>query len=352
MALTGKVVFSSGSSVDFDIWSLDLATGHISQLTSGNNLNDHPRWSPDGTRIAFTRIDEDSIPSVWVMDPDGKGQSKLTENIYCRYPSWHPDGKSIIFSGNGGDRRDLNICSIALDGGGLEILLDFPGIESHPTFTPDGESILFSASQQQSSKFLPNGVSDIMEYHIRSGKLRTLHTHPAHDSGPVCSPDGERIAFTSHRNGQSPEEYQAFFDNYYEILRYGTNAQGRRAITLMKDFQEDGDIYVSNREGTELVQVTNDQLADRSVCWSPCGQYLMYTCTNLKTPNSDRIFVVDSVSGNQVELQYDRSPLEREIGADNVFNMGIFSKLTPEWFARIFVDKSFFGAERHPHWTK
>ena len=70
MGLIGKVVFSSGRATDFDIWCLDLVKGELTQLTKGRNFNDYPRWSPSGDLIAFTRADEDSIASIWVMEPD------------------------------------------------------------------------------------------------------------------------------------------------------------------------------------------------------------------------------------------------------------------------------------------
>lgn len=352
MGLSGKVVFSSGRAADFDIWSLDLSNNRLTQLTTGNHLNDHPRWSPDGSTIAFVRAEEDGVSSIWVMDPDGKNQRQVTQGIYCRTPAWHPDGKTIIFSGNGGNREELSVCSVSLDGSGLKMLFDAPGIESSPTFTPDGESILFAAPHHDSHRFAPVGSTDIMEFRIRDGVLRAIHSHPSHDFGPVCSPDGERIAFTSHRNGKSVEEYQAVFEEYRRIVCHGTNAEGRKAMAVMKQFQEDGDIHISNREGTRLLQLTDDQAADRAICWSPCGNFIMYTSTTLDAPNTDRLLVVDSFSGEPVELTYDRAPLESEIGADKALNRNLFSKLTPDRFERLFTESSFWGAERNPDWTR
>lgn len=45
MDLKGKIVFSSGISVNFDIWCLDLESGSLLQLTHGDSVNDFPRWS-------------------------------------------------------------------------------------------------------------------------------------------------------------------------------------------------------------------------------------------------------------------------------------------------------------------
>ena len=120
----------------------------------------------------------------------------------------------------------------------------------------------------------------------------------------------------------------------------------------MKAFQDDGDVYVANRDGTHLVQLTDDHRADRSLCWSPCGNFLMYTSTELDNPNTDRLCVINANSGEPVPFSYDRGPLEREIGANQALNQGLYARLTPDILERLFVESSFWGAERHPDWTR
>lgn len=352
MGLTGTVVFSSGRAVDFDIWSLDLATGKLTQLTRGEHFNDYPKWSPDGSRIAFVRVQEDAIPSLWLMDRDGGNQRRITHDVVCQAPSWHPDGSRIIFSGNVGNRSELSVCSVSCDGSDLQTIFDAPGIESTPMLSPDGECVIFAASSSTQGQYLPLGATDIMEYRFSDRTLRSIHSHLAKDSGPVYSPDGERIAFTSHRNGKSAADYEEIFRQYREILSKGTNAQARKAIQLMKTFQGDGDIYISNRDGTHLVQRTDDHRADRSLCWSPCGNFLMYTSTQLDDPHTDRLIVINANTGEPVGLSYNREPLEQEIGAQQALNRGIFAQLTPDLVERLFVESSFWGAERHPDWTR
>ena len=352
MGLTGKVVFSSGRAADFDIWSLDLVSGKLTQLTQGRHFNDHPRWSPSGDLIAFTRASEDSISSIWVMDPDGGNQRRVTKGVFCQTPSWHPDGKTIVFSGNGGNQTELSVCSVSLDGSDFKVLFDRPGIETAPTLTPDGKSIIFCAESHTGRGADALGSTDIMEYHIPSGEVRTIHSHPLHDCDAVCSPNGEWIAFVSFRKGTDPEEYKDVMRQYQDIIREGSNAEGRKAMQIMKGMQEDGDIYISDREGTILRQLTEDHRSDRAPCWSPCGNYIMYSSTNMDDPHTDRLRVINVHSGEPVPFTYDREPLEREINANNVLNQTILHKLMPDRIERLFFENAFWGAERHPSWTR
>jgi Tol biopolymer transport system component len=350
MRLAGKVVFSSGRATDFDIWCLDLEKGELTQLTKGQHLNDYPRWSPHGDLIAFTRVAEDSIASLWIMDPDGGNQRQVTSGIYCRAPSWHPDGTTIVFSGNAQDTSELNICSVSVDGSDLHVLLSRPGIESMPTVTPDGESILFCAEGAGCGSTSPGGSTDIMEYNIAWKELRTIHSHPLRDCDPTCSPDGELIAFVSYRRGTDPEEYRKAMREYRESICHGTNAEARRALQLMKELQRGGDIYVSDRRGTLLRQVTDNGRADSTPCWSPCGNFIMYSTTDIDNPNTGRLCVVNAHTCEPVPFSYDRGPLEREIGAHQALNQSLMQKLLPDTIERLLVDSSFWGAERRPCW--
>jgi hypothetical protein len=71
----------------------------------------NPRWSPDGSRIAFdsTRHGLDN-KELYVMNADGSNQTRLTDNIdEDRFPSWSPDGQRIAFRRGGGPTHGINI---------------------------------------------------------------------------------------------------------------------------------------------------------------------------------------------------------------------------------------------------
>lgn len=68
------------------------------RLTSGL-FDGEVAWSPDGNRIAFTRIDDDlRVGSIYVMKPDGTGVRRVTRGFVDMSPTWSPDGRQIAFA--------------------------------------------------------------------------------------------------------------------------------------------------------------------------------------------------------------------------------------------------------------
>ena len=76
-----------------------------------------PRWSPDGTRLAFVSH-RDFDPEVYVANADGTGQTRLTnEKAIDTGPAWSSDGSRIAFEH--GTERPRAIYTVNADGTGL-----------------------------------------------------------------------------------------------------------------------------------------------------------------------------------------------------------------------------------------
>jgi dipeptidyl aminopeptidase/acylaminoacyl peptidase len=87
------------------LWIIDAATGAARQITSGDEWNDtDPQWSPDGTRLAFVsdrtgkELDEGRNSDVWVVPAAGGALTKIsTSEQRDASPIWSPDGATIAF---------------------------------------------------------------------------------------------------------------------------------------------------------------------------------------------------------------------------------------------------------------
>jgi Tol biopolymer transport system component len=93
---------------------------------------------------------------LWVMNADGSGKRRLTDNGATNWsPSWHPDGKRIVFSSNMDDwkpelkrfGRNFELYLMNLDGTGLERLTYNDTFDSFPMFSPDGKKLSFAANR-------------------------------------------------------------------------------------------------------------------------------------------------------------------------------------------------------------
>ena len=123
-------------------------TGVATRLTNDVMSEGKPAWSPDGRQIAFVRFrsTSDEATDIYVMNPDGSGQTNLTNNAYQNFltpPVWSPDGTRITFvSGN----RELFVMNA--DGTGAIQLTTNGRVgaeETHIAWSPDGKRIAFES---------------------------------------------------------------------------------------------------------------------------------------------------------------------------------------------------------------
>ena len=95
----------------------------VQRLTTGPNNNDHPDWSPDGSKLVFTKDSSVLNAAVYVLDLFSLRQTRLTnEEGYNGYPCWSPDGTKIVFSS---DRNgSLGIWMMDADGSNVALVFD------------------------------------------------------------------------------------------------------------------------------------------------------------------------------------------------------------------------------------
>ena len=88
------------------IWKVNAASGRTVRLGRGDWHDKEPRWSPDGTRIAFSssRGEErhrwPDLGSIWVMDRQGRGAREITPGTgMAEAPRWSRDGRHVYWVG-------------------------------------------------------------------------------------------------------------------------------------------------------------------------------------------------------------------------------------------------------------
>jgi Tol biopolymer transport system component len=194
--LKGTIVFQSDirSADNPDgrnhIFTLDLPSAKVTQLTSGRNHHDqHPKWSPDGRRISFVSSRSGNF-DLYVMNADGTGVTRVTDHPANDFdPIWMPDGQSMIFSSERDSRSDLYRVWLA-DRRVARLTQHFVGRAIMPNVSPDGKFVAFAAQTLQRLQF--------WEFQIHILDLATGTTRALGNTGGACwpswSPDGRQLA--------------------------------------------------------------------------------------------------------------------------------------------------------------
>lgn len=196
----GKIAFVTTKWGNYEIGVVrGDGLGAISQFTNNPAEDFTPKWSPDGTRIAFkSNRGGDGKWRIYIIDGISGGNAvqctdPVNDEIEDSDPNWSYDGSQIVFrrkkAGNNDIwvipyRKSSNTC------GNATRVISHDADETDPAFSPNGDRIAFSSNR--------DGNYDIFTARFPDGGgIKKLTDNPNDDLWPDYSPDGSKILYHS-----------------------------------------------------------------------------------------------------------------------------------------------------------
>ncbi len=266
-----------------------------------------PRISPDGRQVAyvFSTIDlkqNRRVTSIWLIPSAGAGTPRriTAEGFNANSPRWSPDGTRLAFlssRGEAGGRPQIHV--MRMDGGeALPVSRLKNGVTSYQ-WSPQGDRFVAVSQSGPSDSVAPaNKKSDVRHYKNISYKFndsgwfddkrshlwvigatdgvakQITSGEDWNDTDPQWSPDGTRLAFVSDRTGKEFED------------------------------SDNKDVWVIPAAGGELVKISDHPFDDSQPRWSPDGTQIAFA-GQTKSREFPKLFVTSASGGTASKLAVD-----------------------------------------------
>ncbi len=258
----GKIAFTSFRDGNPEVYVMNADGTGVVRITNNKAYDDQPALSPDGSLLVFVS-DRDGNHELYLAQANGKGSEKrLTDTSYSELdPSFSADGEWVIFTSMA--EGDKDVWRLNVIGGELEKLV-----------TADGDQFMARAAADGALAYVEDG-GDEEVFLLKDGRETNLSNSPGIDTMPSFSSDGGQVYFTSQRGG----DYDLFVvgrdgAGLQEVVTL-ESLEGRASaspdgayLALASDMDGDLEIYVFSTAGEKLGRLTDNDVDDYEPCWS------------------------------------------------------------------------------------
>ena len=264
--------------------------------------------SPEG-RISFVRQSPDGKRDLYVVNPDGTNQQRVTENVTIEgTTAWSPDGKQIIIQASVNGTSTIVRLDVGPDNKGanpVQLTADAKGDSVLPAWSPDGSLIAFQSKRE-------GGDYQVFVMDRNGNGKRRLSDGQGYAGQPAWSPDGKDIVYV-----EGATQTNSAKDLYVVPVAGGTpkkitpggkdlsspqwSPDGKSILYLDNVGDRNNTINTMNPDGTSP-RILVSQGGNRSATFSPDGKTVTYYSVSPDT-GSD-VFTVPVAGGATLNLTH------------------------------------------------
>jgi Tol biopolymer transport system component len=268
---------------------------NVRQLTFGGD-NAEAYYAFDGTKLIFQhRMTTDECDQIYVLDIATAQSTRVSNGegrTTCSY--FYPSGQEIIYSST--HHHDpacpappdmsmgyvwsldpnYDVFRANADGTNARQLTDVMGYDAEATVSPRGDRIVFTSVR--------DGDLELYSMNLDGSDVKRLTNRPGYDGGAFFSPDGTKIVWRAHYPAEGPE-----LEDYKALLAQGLIRPGAL------------EIWVANADGSDARQITQLGGANFAPYWHPSGQKIVWSSNHRDPQGRDFDLFMINLDGTGLE---------------------------------------------------
>jgi len=261
--------------------------------------------SPDGTKIAFVAIDVKNFQQIFLINTDGSGEKKITDDANKKWGlAWGNDKIAYVSYGNEGLEK---IFVINPDGTGNKQLISDNTRQGNferymvawgsPSWSPEGNLLVYTSLDEREMQKMYKVNAD------GSGKTAVLDEKSSRQWSPAFGPDGKNIVFVSYPAEKNKEELFIFDGNAGNQLTFDEikknypvwGPDGTIVFVSYESVMSSGEkLFAIDQDGTNRRQFINEDFKQRYPSFSSDGKKFAYEAID---PTGNAKIAVGDVTG-------------------------------------------------------
>ena len=230
---SSRICLSGGDGKTKEICVADYDGANLREVTKHGSISIKPKFSPDGTRIAYLSY-KDRYPFLYILELATGKSAPLSKRVGLNAaPAWAPDSQTLAFVLSKDGNTEIYVKNA--DGTGERRLTRDRAGDTSPAFAPSGQQIAFVSDR--------GGRAQIYVMNADGSNVRRVSYQGGSAYDPAWSPDGRRIAYVAEKSGEGLE------------------------------------IYVMDANGQNPVRLTNTAGGNESPSWSPDSRHIVFMST-------------------------------------------------------------------------